>query len=43
MLHAAAPGARTNASWESGSITVRFEVRAFDPAVILFAVRSCDH
>ncbi|PAN31030.1 hypothetical protein PAHAL_5G389800 [Panicum hallii] len=25
MLHAAAPGARTNASWESGSITVRFE------------------
>ncbi|CAO2203367.1 unnamed protein product [Urochloa humidicola] len=34
MLHAAAPGARTNATWASGenpSITVRFEVR----------IRSC--
>lgn len=31
MLHAAAPGARTNQSWASGenpSITVRFEVRS---------------
>ena len=30
MLHAAAPGARTNQSWASGenpSVTVRFEVR----------------